>query len=79
MSVEKAGIKRVAGLFSGPAELVQQHMAELAAVVVFLQQSWRRFAGWWQWCTCSFGRTKAHRRGIFEGSLRSPKSCALGR
>jgi len=36
MSVEKAGIKRVAGLFSGPQELVQQNMAELATIVVFV-------------------------------------------
>ena len=36
MSVEKAGIFHVAGLFSGPDELVRQNMAELAAVVVFV-------------------------------------------
>jgi paraquat-inducible protein A len=36
MSVEKAGIFRAAGLFSGPEELVRQNMAELAAVVVFV-------------------------------------------
>jgi len=35
MSVEKAGISHVAGLFSGPEELVHQNMAELAAVVIF--------------------------------------------
>jgi uncharacterized paraquat-inducible protein A len=36
MSVEKAGISHVAGLFSGPEELVHQNMAELAAVVIFV-------------------------------------------
>jgi paraquat-inducible protein A len=36
MSVEKAGIAHVAGLFSGPEELVHRHMAELAAVVIFV-------------------------------------------
>src|SRR5258707_14700995 len=32
MSVETAGIKRTANLFSGPEELVRQNMAELGAV-----------------------------------------------
>src|SRR5215469_1797166 len=36
MSVEKAGISHVAGLFSGPEELVHQNMVELAAVVIFV-------------------------------------------
>jgi paraquat-inducible protein A len=36
MSVQKAGIAHVAGLFSGPEELVRRNMAELAAVVVFV-------------------------------------------
>jgi paraquat-inducible protein A len=36
MSVEKAGIAHVAGLFSGPEELVHRNMAELAAVVIFV-------------------------------------------
>ena len=36
MSVETAGIKRTADLFSGPAELVRQNMGELGAVVVFV-------------------------------------------
>lgn len=36
MSVEKAGISHVADLFSGPDELVRRHMAELAAVVLFV-------------------------------------------
>ena len=36
MSVEKAGISHHADLFSGPEELVRQHMAALAAVVVFV-------------------------------------------
>ena len=36
MSVEKAGIRRAANLFSGPEELVRQSMAELAVVVIFL-------------------------------------------
>ena len=36
MSVQKAGIYHVAGLFSGPAELVHRNMAVLAAVVVFV-------------------------------------------
>src|SRR5262249_5904288 len=36
MSVEKAGIAHVAGLFSGPEELVRRNMAELAAVVIFV-------------------------------------------
>ena len=36
MSVETAGIKRSADLFSGPEELVRQHMAALGAVVVFV-------------------------------------------
>ena len=36
MSVEKAGIGHVAGLFSGPEELVHRNMAELAAVVIFV-------------------------------------------
>jgi paraquat-inducible protein A len=36
MSVQKAGISHVAGLFSGPEELVRRDMAALAAVVVFV-------------------------------------------
>ena len=36
MSVETAGIKRTADLFSGPEELVRRNMAELAVVVVFV-------------------------------------------
>ena len=36
MSVETAGIKRAANLFSGPQELVRQNMAPLGAVVVFV-------------------------------------------
>jgi paraquat-inducible protein A len=36
MSVETAGIRRVANLFSGPEELVQQSMAPLGFVVVFV-------------------------------------------
>jgi len=36
MSVERAGIKRAANLFSGPQELVRQNMAALGAVVVFV-------------------------------------------
>jgi paraquat-inducible protein A len=36
MSVQKAGIAHVAGLFSGPEELVDRGMAPLAAVVVFV-------------------------------------------
>jgi paraquat-inducible protein A len=36
MSVETAGIKRTADLFSGPEELVRQNMAVLGAVVVFV-------------------------------------------
>ena len=36
MSVQTAGIKRTADLFSGPEELVRQNMAELGAVVVFV-------------------------------------------
>ena len=36
MSVERAGIKRAANLFSGPQELVRQNMAPLGAVVVFV-------------------------------------------
>jgi paraquat-inducible protein A len=36
MSVEKAGIRRAANLFSGPEELVRRNMGELAAVVIFL-------------------------------------------
>src|SRR4029077_823974 len=36
MSVETAGIKRTADLFSGPQELVRRNMAELGAVVVFV-------------------------------------------
>ncbi|MGH7047172.1 MAG: paraquat-inducible protein A [Stellaceae bacterium] len=36
MSVETAGIRHVASLFSGPEELVRQDMAPLAAVVVFV-------------------------------------------
>jgi paraquat-inducible protein A len=36
MSVEKAGIYRVADLFSGPEELVRQEMAPLAFVVLFV-------------------------------------------
>jgi len=36
MSVETAGIKRVANLFSGPEELVQRNMSALAVVVVFV-------------------------------------------
>jgi paraquat-inducible protein A len=36
MSVETAGIRHVANLFSGPEELVRQNMAPLAAVVLFV-------------------------------------------
>jgi paraquat-inducible protein A len=36
MSVETAGIRRVADLFSGPEELVHQDMAPLAIVVLFV-------------------------------------------
>ena len=36
MSVETAGIKRTADLFSGPEELVRQNMAALGAVVLFV-------------------------------------------
>jgi len=36
MSVQTAGIKRTADLFSGPEELVRQNMAALGAVVVFV-------------------------------------------
>jgi len=36
MSVEKAGIRHVADLFSGPEELVRQNMAPLALVVLFV-------------------------------------------
>ncbi len=36
MSVESAGIRHVADLFSGPEELVRQDMAPLAAVVLFV-------------------------------------------
>jgi paraquat-inducible protein A len=36
MSVETAGIRHVADLFSGPEELVRQGMAPLAAVVLFV-------------------------------------------
>jgi paraquat-inducible protein A len=36
MSVEKAGIRHVADLFSGPEELVRQNMAPLAFVVLFV-------------------------------------------
>ncbi len=36
MSVETAGIRHVANLFSGPEELVRQDMAPLAAVVLFV-------------------------------------------
>jgi paraquat-inducible protein A len=36
MSVQTAGIRRVADLFSGPDELVHQNMAPLAAVVLFV-------------------------------------------
>jgi paraquat-inducible protein A len=36
MSVETAGIRRAADLFSGPEELVRQNMGELAAVIIFV-------------------------------------------
>ena len=36
MSVQTAGIRHVADLFSGPDELVRQNMAPLAAVVLFV-------------------------------------------
>jgi len=36
MSVETAGIKRTADLFSGPEELVRRNMAALGVVVVFV-------------------------------------------
>jgi paraquat-inducible protein A len=36
MSVETAGIRRTADLFSGPQELVRQNMGELAAVILFV-------------------------------------------
>jgi paraquat-inducible protein A len=36
MSVQTAGIKHAASLFSGPNELIRRHMAELAAAVLFV-------------------------------------------
>jgi paraquat-inducible protein A len=36
MTVQTAGIRHAANLFSGPDELVRRHMAELAAAVVFV-------------------------------------------
>jgi paraquat-inducible protein A len=36
MSVQTAGIRHAADLFSGPEELVRRHMAELAAAVLFV-------------------------------------------
>jgi paraquat-inducible protein A len=36
MSVETAGIKRTANLFSGPWELARQNMGELALVIIFV-------------------------------------------
>ena len=36
MSVETAGIRRKADLFSGPEELVRQNMGELAVVIIFV-------------------------------------------
>ena len=36
MSVETAGIRRTADLFSGPEELVRQNMGELAVVIIFV-------------------------------------------
>ena len=36
MTVETAGIKRAADMFSGPQELVRQNMGELALVIIFV-------------------------------------------
>jgi paraquat-inducible protein A len=36
MTVETAGIRRAADLFSGPEELARQNMGELAAVIIFV-------------------------------------------
>ena len=36
MTVETAGIKRAANMFSGPQELVRQNMGELALVIIFV-------------------------------------------
>jgi paraquat-inducible protein A len=36
MSVETAGIRCTADLFSGPEELVRQNMGELAVVIIFV-------------------------------------------
>ena len=46
MSVETAGIKRAADLFSGPEELVRQNMGELAAVDHLRDRGGAAASGW---------------------------------
>ena len=78
MTVEKAGITRVAGLFSGPQELVQQNMAVLGAVIVFVTvvaPLCRLIA----LIYVLVARARQYRPFIFAAFSRSPNSCVPGR
>ena len=78
MTVEKAGITRIAGLFSGPQELVQHNMAVLGAVIVFVTvvaPLCRLIA----LIYVLVRSRKRRRRAIFAACSRSPNSCVRGR
>ena len=79
MSVETAGIRHVADLFSGPEELVRQNMAPLAAVVLFVTVL-APFVAAARHALCADPRPRAaSRRAICAGSSRWPSGCARGR
>ncbi len=69
MSVETAGIRHVADLFSGPQELVRQNMAPLALVVLFVTV-FAPLTGSWARSTCWSAPTAGTRRAICAGSSR---------
>ncbi len=79
MSVETAGIRHVADLFSGPQELVRQSMAPLALVVLFVTvlAPLARLA---RHALCADPRpSSSARRAICAASSRWRKGCARGR
>ena len=78
MSVETAGMRHVADLFSGPEELVRQSMAPLGLVVLFVTvvAPLARLAAR---SMCWSARTTGIRRDTCAGSLPGPSDCARGR
>ena len=79
MSVETAGIKRTADLFSGPEELVRQNMGELAAVIIFVTV----LAPLVRLIGMLYVLIRLHEsdaaRAICAGSSPGPSGCARGR